>query len=243
MLGHIGFAKLKILCEKELLDGAPKNLESENMKCAICLENTMSNVPFQNNREKAKEILEIVHTDVNGPHNVLGYQGERYFITFIDDYSRLVKVYCLKSKSEVFDYLVEYVNLVENLTGRKIKELRCDNGTEYVNSNVKEFVKNRGIYLRPCIPYIHELNGTAEHYNRTSINRARCLLAEARVDHKFWPECISTAAYLTNRSLANTVECKTPFEIFFRKKPDVSNLRLYGSHIFTRVPEVNRRSK
>jgi len=38
---------------------------------------------------------------------------------------------------------------------------------------------------------------------------ARSLLAEARIERKFWPECISTPAYLTNRSLANTAECET----------------------------------
>lgn len=242
MLGHISFSKLKFLCENELLDGAPKRLESENFKCAICLEFKMNNVPFKDDREKATEILQIVHTDVNGPHCV-GYCGEQYFVTFIDDYSKLVKVYCIKSKSDVYNCLVEYVNLVENLTGKRIKELRCDNGTEYINKRVDEFVKNRGIYLRPCVPYVHELNGTAERYNRTLMDRARCLLAEAKVARKFWPECIATAAYLTNRSLGNTVEKKTPFEIFFNKKPDVTNLRMYGCRVFTRVPDARRNSK
>ncbi len=174
----------------------------------------MTNVIFENNREKAKDILKIVCTDVNGPHSV-GYGGERFFLIFIDDYSKLVKTYCLKSKLEVFNCLVEYVNRVENLTGKRIKELRCDNGTEYINSKVKDFVTNRGIYLRPCV---RELNGTAERYNRTLKGSAHCLLAEARVDRKFWPECIMTAAYLANRILASTVERKTPFEIFFKNK-------------------------
>ena len=57
MLGHVNFSKLKILCEDELLDGAPKRLEFEKMKCAIFLENKLSNIPFNNDRDKAKEIL------------------------------------------------------------------------------------------------------------------------------------------------------------------------------------------
>ncbi len=242
MLGHVSFSKLKFLCENELLDGAPKRLEAENFKCAICLEFKMNNVPFKDDREKATEILQIVHTDVNGPHS-LGYCGEQYFVTFIDDFSKLVKVYCIKSKSEVYNCLVEYVNLVENLTGKRIKELRCDNGTEYINKRVDEFVKNRGIYLRSCVPYVHELNGTAERYNRTLMDRARCLLAEAKVARRFWPKCVTAAAYLTNRTLGNTVVKKTPFEIFFNKKPDVTNLKLYGCRMFTRVPDARRKTK
>ncbi|CAB3253225.1 unnamed protein product [Arctia plantaginis] len=42
---------------------------------------------LENNRRKAEEILEIVHTDVNGPHQTTGYNGEKYFLSFIDDYS------------------------------------------------------------------------------------------------------------------------------------------------------------
>lgn len=102
MLGHIDFTKLKTLREDELLDGAPKCLELEKMKCAICLENKFNNLPLKNDRGKATDILQIIHTDVNGPHST-GYGGEHYFLTFIDDNSKLVKVYCLKSKAEVFD--------------------------------------------------------------------------------------------------------------------------------------------
>lgn len=56
-----------------------------------------------------------------------------------------------------------------------------------------------------------------------------CLLSEANIDLKYWPEVIKAATYLKNRTLANTHELKTPYEIFMGKRPDVSNLRLYGS--------------
>lgn len=57
----------------------------------------MHNLPFNNNRRRANDILEIVHSDVNGPHNTTGFHSERYFLSFIDDYSKLAKVY-LRSK-------------------------------------------------------------------------------------------------------------------------------------------------
>jgi Integrase core domain. len=68
---------------------------------------------------------------------------------------------------------VQYVNEVQNLTGKTIKELRCDNGKEYVNgkgymnAKVFQFAKEKGILIKPCPAYVHELNGTAERYNRT----------------------------------------------------------------------------
>lgn len=62
------------------------------MKCAICIESIMSNLSFENSRRRAKEILEIVHTDINGPHPIPGNCGEKYFITFIDDLCKLARV-------------------------------------------------------------------------------------------------------------------------------------------------------
>ena len=97
--------------------------------------------------------------------------------------------------------------------------------------------------INNCPAYVHELNGTAEWFNRTIMDMARCLLTEAEVGKQYWPEIICAASYLKNRTLANTIEKKTPYEIFFRKKPNVEHLRLYGSRVFVRRPEQKRSSK
>lgn len=72
---------------------------------------------------------------------------------------------------------------------------------------------------------------------------SRCLLAEAQIHKKYWPEIVCAATYLKNRTLSNTIEKKTPYEIFFGTKPNVSNLHLYGSKVFVRKPEQKRFSK
>lgn len=81
-----------------------------------------------------------------------------------DDYSKLAKVYCIRTKSETYDCFVDYVNLVENMIGKRIKNLICDNDKEYMNKNI--FIKKKEIRMNPCPPYVHELNGVAERYNR-----------------------------------------------------------------------------
>lgn len=131
---------------------------------------------------------------------------------------------------------------MQNQTGKRVKEIRCDNGREYINKDFYNFAKQEGIYLKPGPSYTHELNGVAERYNKTILDRARCLLSEAKIDKKYWPECIYTAAYIGNRLLTNTKINKTPFEIFFNKKPNVSNLHIYGSTAFVRIPEECRTS-
>jgi len=75
------------------------------------------------------------------------------------------------------------------------------------------------------------------------MNSARCLLSDSKLNIRYWPEIVKAAAYLKNRIITNTYEYKTPFEIFFGKKPNISNLKLYGSKVFARVPEIKRISK
>ena len=116
---------------------------------------------------------------------------------------------------------MQFGNESENLTEKRVKVLRCDNGKEYLNNRFYKFAKEKGITMNNCPAYVHELNGTAERFIRTIMNMARCLLTEAKVHKCYRPEIICTATYLKNRTLANTIERKTPYEIFFKRKPNV----------------------
>ena len=242
-LGHINFQYLNMIVKNRLVEGLPENIESIDMKCANCIESKMTNVPFENNRSKTTEILELIHTDLNGPHSTTGYGGEKYFLTFVDDYSKCARIFCIKSKAETSSCFKEFVNLVETKFTKRVKKLRCDNGKEYLNRVMYDFVKSKGIELLPCPPYVHELNGVAERYNRSAMDIGRCLMREAKIHRRYWPEIMKTVAYLKNRTIANAAENKTPYEIFFGKKPNVNHLKIYGSRVFVRVPEVLRKSK
>ena len=94
MLGHANFGYLNTLCKQELLTDIPNEIEAEFMMCKTCIENKMHDLPFnKNNRVKAKDILTIIHTHVCGSFKTTGLNGEKYFVSFIDDYSRIAKVY------------------------------------------------------------------------------------------------------------------------------------------------------
>ena len=70
--------------------------------------------------------------------------GGEYFVTFIDDHSRKTWIYFLKTKDEVFDRFQEFKALVENMTGKKIKVLRFDNGGEYTDKDFTGFCTKQG---------------------------------------------------------------------------------------------------
>ena len=88
------------------------------------------------------ERLELVHPDVSGPFVVRSISGNRYALTFVDDFSRKVFLYLLKSEDQVFEKFCQFKAFAENQTGKKIKSFRSDNGGEYVNKRLEDFLKD-----------------------------------------------------------------------------------------------------
>ena len=110
---------------------------------------------------RAKEPLELIHTDLVGPVATT-LTGERYYILFKDDYSGVVKVYGLKSKDQAYEKYIEYKALVENHLKSTIKRLQTDNGTEYDNGQFITALKASGIQWEPSAPYTQAQNSKAE---------------------------------------------------------------------------------
>ncbi|KAG2947795.1 hypothetical protein PC119_g28461 [Phytophthora cactorum] len=118
---------------------------------------------------RAKQVLEVVHSDVCGPMQTPTFGGKRYFVTFIDDKSHFCVVYLLRNKSEVAAKFAEFVVFAETQTGKRVKTLRSDNGGEYTSSTMAKFCSDRGIVQKFTPPYTPQLNGVAERMNRTRI--------------------------------------------------------------------------
>lgn len=117
-------------------------------------------------------------------------------LTFVDDFSRKIFVYFLKSKNEVSLRFKEFQNFAEKQSGRVIKILQFDNGKEYVNHELEKYLKEEGTHHQLTIPYMPEQNGIAERTNRIIVKRARCLIQDAKYDKRLWAEAVNCAVYL-----------------------------------------------
>eukprot|EP00833_Pecoramyces_ruminatium_P003415 jgi/Orpsp1_1/1177447/evm.model.c7180000061473.1 len=107
--------------------------------CPQCKISKLKRKPFFKSESFSTQPLELVHTDVVGPLE-LSYQGFSYYVTFLDDYTRKCWIYNLKNKSEVFNKIIEFHKLVSNLYNLNIKTFKSDNGTEYINNNVINYL-------------------------------------------------------------------------------------------------------
>lgn len=131
--------------------------------------------------------------------------GAKYFLTFTDDYSRKVTVYCLRSKDEVVEYVRKYIARVERETDRKIKRFRSDNGLEYCNKTLKRMFDEMGIKHERTNVDTPQMNGIAERINRTLLDLVRAMLKNAELPERFWAEAIVTACYIKNRVIRSLV--------------------------------------
>lgn len=239
-LGHLGEANLKKLVKKNLVNGISSNIVNENLGlCENCIEGKQCKLPF-GSRTKATRVLEIIHTDVCGPLNPISYDGSKYFVTFMDEFTHFVMVYCIKSKDEVLCKFKDYVNLVHNKFNVRVHKLRCDNGGEFSSHEFKQFCSSEGIVLDYTTVYTPEQNGKSERLNRTLVEKMRSMISESGVPKTFWSEILYTATYLLNRSPTDYLGDKTPAEMWYDLKPNLSNLRVFGCTAYAHVPNELR---
>jgi len=183
--------------------------------------------------------LQLIHTDVAGPMKTISLNGSRYYIAFIDDYTRMCWVYFLKFKTEVASVFMKFKNWIENQSGHRIQVVRSDYDTEYTSNKFAKFCHDAGIEHQYTTPYTPQQNGVIEKKNRT-IMMARCLLFEKDLPKKFWAEAVNTAVFLLNRLSRRVLQNKTPYEAWHGYKPSLQNLKIFGCLCFTYVPRVRR---
>ena len=120
-------------------------LQAKTDFCEHCRYGKQTRSPHSLHYETIRQPLELVHTDRCGliPEKSLG--GSRYFITFVDDCTRKVWAYSLRSKDEVLAVLSRWLAEVENRIGHRVKTLRSDNRGEYTSQAFKQYLSEKGL--------------------------------------------------------------------------------------------------
>ena len=227
-LGHMSERGLKVLAERNLIPG----LKTVDLPfCEHCVISKQHRLKFAKSTARSKHILDLIHSDVwESPEMSIG--GAKYFVSFIDDYSRRLWVYPIKKKSDVYPVFKEFKAQVELETGKRIKCLRTDNGGEYTDGDFLTFCKQEGIKRQFTVAHTPQQNGVAERMNRTLLERTRAMLRTAGLAKSFWAEAVRTACYVINRSPSTAIDLKTPMEMWKGKPGDYSSLHVFGCPVY-----------
>ncbi|PSC67594.1 Retrovirus-related Pol poly from transposon TNT 1-94 [Micractinium conductrix] len=241
-LGHLGFdnlAKMPDMVTGIRVTAAEFKTAGANALCEPCTLGKQHRLPFNTSTSATKAPLELLHTDLCGPLPVASAGGSLYFNTILDDFTGMSFVIPLRHKSDAADSIIHTVTMLQRQAGLPVKRVRSDNGGEFCNSTLSEFYTSQGVLHETTNPYSPQQNGKAERLNRTLWEKARPMLSDAGLPKHLWADAIVTANYLRNRSPLSGRD-KTPFELFYGTKPDVSHLRIFGATVFAHTPSALR---
>ncbi|WVZ92939.1 LOW QUALITY PROTEIN: hypothetical protein U9M48_038969 [Paspalum notatum var. saurae] len=205
----------------QIIDKSPIN----SLICDACQKAKSHQLPYSKSHSISTRPLELIFSDVWGQADSSA-SGNKYYVSFIDDYSKFSWIYPLKFKSEVFQKFVEFQNLVERQFDRKIVTIQTDWGGEY--QKLHSFFSRVGITHHVSCPYAHQQNGSAERKHRHIVEVGLALLAYASMPLKFWDDAFISAVYLINRTPSKVLDYETPLERLYHTKPDYASLRVFG---------------
>ncbi|KAG9125187.1 hypothetical protein FRC07_008629 [Ceratobasidium sp. 392] len=237
ILGHVGPQALQHLKNTNAVSGMEviDGKEGLSFECEACIQAKAHTRPFPKESSTiVKDIGELVVTDVWGPAKTNSIGRYRYYVSFTDVATRYTRLGFLRHKDETLDEYKLFEAMLNTQLNKKIKKVRFDNGGEFVNKDWQEHTSKTGTILETTAPYSAQQNGIAERLNCTLTDKARAMLIESAAPKFLWSEAIAYACYLKNRvpTQVHGKYWKTPFEAFWGKKPDVSNLRPWGTKCY-----------
>ena len=192
--------------------------------CGICALGRQHKEAETKSREKAKELLQVVHTDLCGPMQTPTLNGEKYFIAFTDEMSGRVSICLLQSKDGALAAFQAYKARAEKSAGREIKSLRSDGGGEYIGNRFQQYLREEGIQHIVSPPYSPSQNGLAERMNRTIMDNARYILQDSKLSTTFWGEAVLTVTHVHNRLPSPTRKDIAPIAYWTGKEPSLGHL-------------------
>ncbi|KAM1015922.1 hypothetical protein ACFX2A_046661 [Malus domestica] len=244
-LGHISKERILQLCKAELI---PKLDSAIVTECVDCLKGKMTN--FRKlDAKRSKGLLEIIHTDICGPFPVKTICGNKYFVNFIDDFSRLGYTFLIKEKSDALKCFIVYKTEVEKQLGKVIKIVRSDRGGEYFGRYTESgqqkgpfalYLEQNGIVAQYTTPGTPQQNGVSERRNRTLIGMVRSMMSRSKLPGFLWGEALKTANHILNRVPSKSV-ISTPFELWHGRTPNFEYFHVWGCKSEARFYNPNER--
>ncbi|KAH9711302.1 retrovirus-related pol polyprotein from transposon RE1 [Citrus sinensis] len=207
--------------------------------CDACQYGKVHKLHFKTTATKTASPLELIHTDLWGPAPITSLNGYKYYISFIDDYSRYTWIYPLKTKSQALSVFIIFQTQVEKQFGTAIKSLQSDWGGEF-RSFVPHLQKHGILFRHPC-PHTHHQNGRVERKHRHLVEMGLTLLAQAKLPLSFWWEAFSTSAFLINQLPTSVLSShQSPHEVLHKHKPDYAFLKCFGCSCFPYLRFYNK---
>ncbi|GJS10051.1 retrovirus-related pol polyprotein from transposon TNT 1-94 [Tanacetum coccineum] len=210
-LSHLNVDTINLLSKHDIVTGLPKLNFVKDHLCSSCELGKAKRKSFKTKTTpSSKRCLQILYMDLCGPMRVESFNGKKYVLVIVDDYSRYTWTHFLRSKDET-------------------PEVRTDKGTKFLNKTLHAYFAQEGIEHQTSTAQTPEQNEVVERRNCTLVEAARTMLSVAKVPLFFWAEAIATTCFTQNHSLVIPRHEKTPYHIINDRKPSVKFFHIFCS--------------
>nr|GEY96840.1 hypothetical protein [Tanacetum cinerariifolium] len=203
-LGHLNFKTMNKLVRNNIVKGLPSKCFENDHTCVACLKGKQHKASCKTKLvNSVSKPFYTLHMDLFGPTFVSSLNHKWYCLVVTDDFFKFTWTFFLRTMDETSNILRNFIIKIENQKDLKVKIIRCDNGGEFKNKEMNEFCTKKGIRRELDNARTPQQNRVAERRNRTLIEAARTMLADAKLPVTFWAEAVNTACYVQNRVLVN----------------------------------------
>nr|GEU78130.1 hypothetical protein [Tanacetum cinerariifolium] len=232
-LSHLNFDTINFLSKYDIVTGLPKFKFVKDHLCSSCDLGKAKRKSFKTkNTPSSKRRLQILHMDLCGFIRVESFNGKKYVLVIVNDYSRYTWTHFLRSKDETPKVLIDFLRLVQRRLHAQVRTVRTDKGTEFLNKTLHAYFAQEGIEHQTSVARTPEQNGVVERRNHTFVKAARTMLSVAKVPLFFWAEVIAASCFTQNRSLVIPRHEKTPYHIINGRKPSVKFFYIFCSFFY-----------
>jgi histone deacetylase 1/2 len=198
--------------------------------CDSCSINKSHRLPFHKHGLTSSAPFDLIYTDVWGPSPQTSIQGHKYYVIFIDHFTKYVWFFPLRNKSDVKVIFPQFHKMIQNRFNANIKSLYSDNGGEFVA--LQPFLTLHGISHYTTAPHTPQQNGVSERRHRHIVEIGNTLLSHANLPSQFWSYAFAAATYLINRLPSPILHHNSPFQTLFTEAPNYLKLRSFGCLCF-----------
>ena len=231
-MGHLGHQNIKRLAK--LSNGIDLSKQVVNKKpYAPYVIKKAKRAPHKSHIRPRQGPLNLIHSDIHSPITPRGRHGDKYFVTFLDDWNKRSKVEIIDQKSETFPAFKRFQARNQH-GGIIVRRLRTDYGGKFEDYEFDVHRGDHGITWEPIIPGNPEHNGATERLGQNLFGTVSTIIEDTGLDWNYWPELVLAANYLRNRSPVSGRKF-TPYEARTGRKPCLSHIRRIGTPGFATV--------
>ncbi|TPX30019.1 DNA-directed DNA polymerase [Synchytrium microbalum] len=239
-LGHLSPTTMRSMIHNQATRDLPLRIfqtrRSTHSNCSTCDISKMTRAKFGTAPRKDYQILERIDVDIQGPISPKS-MGCGYALVVIDYRTRKSVVTLMDTRSKAMASILSSIFRLQGpFPTNRIQTIRLDNAAEFKSQDFQDYCSANGITLEYSTPYVPQQNGIAEAFNKKVSTVARSLLLASNLPIECWGHAMLHANTLISVWPMSALNEQSPDEAYYGYKPSVSHFKVFGSAVFTPIP-------